>query len=77
MHYAFKNERKLYFALEYCPGGELFNVLLKKHCLTEDQTMFYCGQVVLALQYLHDNNIIYRDLKPENIIIDKDGTFLN
>jgi len=37
MAYAFQNEKKLYFALEYCPGGELFNLLQKKRRFTEEQ----------------------------------------
>lgn len=34
--YSFQNDRKLYFVLEYCPGGELFNLLQKKKKLNED-----------------------------------------
>jgi serum/glucocorticoid-regulated kinase 2 len=73
LHCSFQNEKKLFFALEYCPGGELFNLLQKRKYFTEDQTRFYACQIVLALEYLHSKDVIYRDLKPENVLIDKDG----
>ncbi|EGR29246.1 protein kinase domain protein [Ichthyophthirius multifiliis] len=73
-HYsAFQNNKKLFFLLEYCPGGELFNLLWRKKTFNESQTLFYVAQIVLGLEYLHDLNIIYRDLKPENVLIDIDG----
>lgn len=30
---------------------------------------FYFSEVLLSLQFLHQNNVIYRDLKPENIVL--------
>lgn len=59
--------------MEYCPGGELFNLLSKRGKFTEDQTRFYAAQIVLALEALHNKNVIYRDLKPENVLIDDKG----
>eukprot|EP01016_Furgasonia_blochmanni_P026247 TRINITY_DN2795_c0_g1_i5.p1 TRINITY_DN2795_c0_g1~~TRINITY_DN2795_c0_g1_i5.p1 ORF type:complete len:287 (+),score=34.63 TRINITY_DN2795_c0_g1_i5:1-861(+) len=73
MHYAFQNERKLFFVLEYCPGGELFNLLQRQRCFREDVARFYAIQILLALEHLHQIGIVYRDLKPENILIDRDG----
>ncbi|KRX07626.1 Protein kinase-like domain [Pseudocohnilembus persalinus] len=73
MKYAFQNDEKLFFVLEYCPGGELFNIINLADSLNTYQTQFYAAQMVLALEYLHSKNIIYRDLKPENVLIDAQG----
>ena len=40
---SFQNEKKLFFVLEYCAGGELFNLLAKKRRFSEDQTRFYAA----------------------------------
>ena len=73
LRYAFQNSKKLYFVLEYCPGGELFFHLQREGTFTEDRTRFYAACIVLAIEHLHANDIVYRDLKPENILIDGKG----
>ena len=59
--------------LEYCPGGELFFYLSKIGRFKEKSVQFYSANILLALQCLQENGIIYRDIKPENILISQDG----
>lgn len=49
--------------LDFCPGGELFFHLNNKVRLTEGTAKFYFAEVVLAIEYLHQNLVVYRDLK--------------
>ena len=36
-------------------------MITKRHRFTEEQTRFYAGQIILALEYLHQKNIVYRE----------------
>ena len=73
LNYAFQDTQNLYFITEFLQGGELFFHLKKNGGFKEKAVKFYMSQVLLALEYMHNNNYIYRDLKPENIIIDNEG----
>lgn len=39
----------------------------------KDWVKFYAAEILIALEMLHKNKIIYRDLKPENVVVDKYG----
>lgn len=61
--------------MDYCGGGDLFNMIVKpgwKRTLLSER---YCifKQIAYGLKFLHDSDIVHRDLKPENILIDNNG----
>ena len=60
LYFAFQTPRRLYLVLEYIPGGELFTYMAKERMFTEDQARFYCCELILALEHLHNLGIIYR-----------------
>ncbi|KAI8381078.1 kinase-like domain-containing protein [Radiomyces spectabilis] len=70
---AFQDDTHLFMVMDYVPGGELFRILRKQKKFSESVAKFYAAEVILALEYLHSQNIIYRDLKPENILLDGKG----
>jgi protein kinase A len=54
-------------------GGDFFTLMRKFRKLPEDWVRLYVLQVAMALEHLHDKDIVYRDLKPENILLCADG----
>jgi len=73
LNMAFQSKDKLYFVLDYCAGGELFFHLGKVGKFPEPRACFYAAEIVLAISYVHELDIIYRDLKPENVLLDARG----
>ncbi|ORY11917.1 kinase-like domain-containing protein [Clohesyomyces aquaticus] len=69
----FQDSKNLYMVMDFVEGGELFSLLRKSQRFPNPVAKFYAAEVTLALDYLHQQNIIYRDLKPENLLLDRHG----
>ncbi|XP_060772654.1 maternal embryonic leucine zipper kinase [Neoarius graeffei] len=72
LYHVIETPNKIYMVLEYCPGGELFDYIVAKARLSEDETRVFFRQIVSALAYVHSQGYAHRDLKPENLLIDED-----
>lgn len=73
LKFSFQTPTDLYLVTDYMSGGELFWHLQKEGRFQEARAKFYIAELILALQHLHDHDIVYRDLKPENILLDANG----
>eukprot|EP01113_Clastostelium_recurvatum_P006206 TRINITY_DN12814_c0_g1_i3.p2 TRINITY_DN12814_c0_g1~~TRINITY_DN12814_c0_g1_i3.p2 ORF type:complete len:424 (+),score=104.72 TRINITY_DN12814_c0_g1_i3:1456-2727(+) len=73
LYKTYQDDRYLYMLEEYIIGGEMFSHLRRAGRFSNEVARFYTAEIVLALEYLHNLNIVYRDLKPENLLIDSTG----
>ena len=73
MHCSFQTKEKLFIVMDFLAGGELFLRLGKEGIFLESQARFYLAEMILALEHLHNHNVLHRDLKPENVLLGSDG----
>jgi serine/threonine protein kinase len=73
LYYSFQDEQNLYLVMEYVPGGDLMNLLIKLGTFSDDMARFYTAEILLAIDSIHQLRYFHRDIKPDNILIDRHG----
>ncbi|GEQ72684.1 hypothetical protein JCM33374_g6371 [Metschnikowia sp. JCM 33374] len=65
---SFESEENSYLILEYCDGGEIFDKIIEYTYLSEDLARHIFLQLLDAVRFMHENNVVHRDIKPENLL---------
>lgn len=71
--YAFQDDKSIYLAMEYVPGGDFRTLLNNTGVLHNRHARFYIAEMFSCVDSLHQLGYIHRDLKPENFLIDSTG----
>jgi len=65
---AWVDRRNFYLLNELCTGGELFDRIHKSRKFSEKKAALILTDIISAIKFCHDQNVVHRDLKPENIV---------
>lgn len=51
----------------------MFDVIREVKSMGIEMVKYYFACLMVSIEYLHNNSIVYRDLKPENSVVDYKG----
>ncbi|XP_055942528.1 rho-associated protein kinase 2-like [Argiope bruennichi] len=72
LHFAFQDAKNLFMVMDYMPGGDMVN-LMSNYDVPESWSKFYCAELILAVDAIHQMGFVHRDVKPDNMLLDKQG----
>lgn len=70
LYQVMETKNMLYLVTEYAKNGEIFDYLAKHGRLSEVEARRKFWQILSAVEYCHNRNIVHRDLKAENLLLD-------
>ncbi|XP_040593004.1 sperm motility kinase X-like [Mesocricetus auratus] len=70
LFHVFQSRDTTFLVMEHASGGDLYRYIMEQRCLRESEARRLFTQIVLAVQYCHNNQIAHRDIKAENILLD-------
>ena len=73
LYQVMESERFMYIITEFAPNGEIFDWLVANKKMTEKQAAITFCQILSAVNYCHQHNVVHRDLKAENLLLDHEG----
>ena len=65
----FETPDRIFMVMEMMKGGELFDYVVEKGTLSEEEASVLVRKITSAVAHMHNLNIIHRDLKPENLLL--------
>lgn len=69
IHRIFEDENFVFLVMDHMEGGELFDEIIERGSLSEQEAADIVRKITVALKYLHEQGISHRDLKPENVLL--------
>lgn len=74
VNHILQDEENYYIIMEYCEKGELFDYIVQKRRLSEEEASNYFYQLINGVEHIHNSGVVHRDLKPENLLLTSNKT---